>query len=306
MLTQQRVAGFNGVRSAQLTLDLVLAVGPWLRDEQLIAPTAALRWKRLDEEFATDAGEHTPARPRYTREEYRALFTSAWKADERYGLAYALGAEYRIGQLIRAKRSHLDRANGRLTIPGSGKKRGSVVLFTPQQRADVERVLSTGYLAGLEAALLAEEITDYALFPGGHFAHDADGNLVSRAEYARTSIAVRFAAGIGSRRISRTSMGRARRSRTWTAAAPMDRAGSRSMRRKPSQSVVRDCSSMAGGRIRRCRTTSTPMLRRITHGMKPPVCAQRFVERGTANRRNSSQIVAPEATPADTTFAPER
>ncbi len=183
-LARQQKAGNRGVRAAQLTLALTLAIANWLRDEQLIAPTAALAWKQMDEEFADDVGEYTPAQPRYTREEYRALFTSAWKADERYGLAYALGAEYRIGQLIRSMRSHVDRAKGVLRIPGKGKKRGGVVHFTEQQRADLDRVLTSGYLAGLETAYHAGEITDYALFPGGHFAHDADGHLVSRAEYA--------------------------------------------------------------------------------------------------------------------------
>lgn len=182
-LARLRAAGHGGVRGAELTLDLVLAVGAWLRDEQRIAPTAALRWKQMDSEFADDAGEHVPAQPRYTVEEYRKLFAAAWKADERYGLAYALGAEYRLGQVVRARRSDLQREAGRLRVPGRGKKRGVVVVLTPGQRGALERVLTVGYLAGLEAAYRANEIADYPLFPGGQFT-TRDGQLISRAAYA--------------------------------------------------------------------------------------------------------------------------
>lgn len=178
-------AGHTGYRGAQLTLDLVLAVGAWLRDEQLIAPTAALRWRNMDAEFEADAGVHEPARPRYTVDEYRKLFLAAWDADERYGLLYDVGAEGRLGQVARAMRTHLNLAAGTLTIIGKGKKKGTVIELTAAQLANVQRVLTAGYLAGLEAAYAANAIADYPLFPGGHFARSKDtGRLVSRAEYA--------------------------------------------------------------------------------------------------------------------------
>lgn len=184
-LARLRANGHGGTRGAQLLLDLVLAVAEWLRDEQLIAPTAALRWKQMDAEFMDDAGDHTPARPRYTVEEYRKLFAAAWQADERYGLLYDLGAEGRLGQVARAMRSHLDTEHGRLRVIGRGKKQGTVIVFTAAQKANVARVLSSGYLAGLEAAYQDGTVPDYPLFPGGHFARDKDtGALVSRAEYA--------------------------------------------------------------------------------------------------------------------------
>ncbi len=183
-LVRLRNAGHDGYRGAQLLVDLVLAVGAWLRDEQLVAPTAALKWKGMDAEFQADAGEHIPKRPRYTVEEYRKLFAAAWKADERYGLLYDLGAEFRLGQVSPTKRSELDREGGRLRIRGHGKKRGEVIVFTDAQKANVERALTIGYLAGLEAAYVAKEIADYPLFPGGHFHTDAEGHMVSRATYA--------------------------------------------------------------------------------------------------------------------------
>lgn len=183
-LARQRALGRRGVRAAQLTLDLVLAVGSWLRDEQLILPTAAMRWRQMDAEFAADVGEYKPLQPRYTPDEYRMLFPAAWKADERFGFAYSLGAEYRLGQVVRSRRLNLELDKKRLRIPGKGKKHGGVIVFTAQQWADVQRVLSTGYLAGLEAAFQSGTITDFPLFPGGPFAHGAEGQLVSRAEYA--------------------------------------------------------------------------------------------------------------------------
>lgn len=160
-------------------------VAPWLRDEQLVEPTAALRWRSMMDEFYKDAGRPAPKQPRYTLDEYRRLLTTAWEADERYGLLLAVGAEYRLGQVARSYRRHLDRHAGELRVPGEGKKRGGVILFTDAQRAAVERCLTSGYLAGLEAAHAAGEIDDYPLWPGDHFATDARGALVSRAEYAR-------------------------------------------------------------------------------------------------------------------------
>ncbi len=183
-LARLRAAGHGGFRGAQLMLDLVLAVGAWLRDEQIVSATAALRWGGLDAQFLEDAGEHVPYQPRYTVDEYRRLFPAAWLVDERYGLLYDLGAEYRLGQVARCRRQHLDRERGRLRVKGRGKKKGELIFLTPAQCANVERVLTVGYLAGLEAALQNGEIDDYPLFPGGHFARNEHGALVSRAEYA--------------------------------------------------------------------------------------------------------------------------
>jgi hypothetical protein len=184
-LARLKKDGHIGHRGARLTLTIVLAVGAWLRDEGLIAPTAALPWKKMDEEFEGDAGQHEPSRPRYTVDEYRNLFAAAWQADERYGLLYDVGAEGRLGQVARSMRSQLNLTEGTLTVTGSGKKKGIVIVLTEAQRENIRRVLGEGYLAGLETAYAAKEIADYPLFPGGHFSRHKDtGRLVSRAEYA--------------------------------------------------------------------------------------------------------------------------
>lgn len=183
-LARQRAQNRPGVRSAGLTLALVLAVGAWLRDEQLVAPTAALRWKQMDDEFNSDAGEYTPHRPRYTLEEYQKLFETSWLADERYGLLYSLGAEYRLGQVSRSRRSDVDLELKQLRSPGRSKKKGAVIKLTPYQFEDLVRVLTTGYLAELEAAFQSGEIADYQLIPGHHLHHRDDGTLVARVQHA--------------------------------------------------------------------------------------------------------------------------
>src|SRR5690606_38881341 len=54
---------------------------------------------------------------------------------------------------------------GEIEIPGTGKKHGENVVFTPEQRRAVGDSLA-GYLAHYEAAYRAGTILDYFLFPG--------------------------------------------------------------------------------------------------------------------------------------------
>jgi hypothetical protein len=182
-LRRQQAAGRAGIRSAWLLLQLVLAVGEWLREEQRIPATAATRWKRLKEEFQVDAGEYTPNRPRYTNDEFRRLLSAAWQVDQRYGLLFGLGAEFRLGQVVRSRRSHLERDGQRLRVPGRGKKHGGVIDFTPQQLTHLSAVMTSGYLAGLEAAFQAGHISDYPLFPGGNLPRTPAGDLLTTAAH---------------------------------------------------------------------------------------------------------------------------
>ncbi|HUF26023.1 MAG TPA: hypothetical protein VMM18_03480 [Gemmatimonadaceae bacterium] len=94
-------------------------------------------------------------------------------------LAIELAAELRTGQVLRCTRrmvaltdlQPLDyetvaaRMLGQIRIPGSGKKHGEIVVFTPEQRRAVSDALR-GYLANYEAAWQAGEIEDYYLFSG--------------------------------------------------------------------------------------------------------------------------------------------
>jgi integrase len=182
-LTAQRAQGNRGVRSAEVVLGRVLTIADWLRSEQHIDDRACLRWPAWRHELAKDAGEYEPTRPRYTADQYRAYVRAAHEADPRFGLLIALGAELRLGQVVRARRSDLDRAGGALRVRGAGLKRGTQVVFTPGQRRALEAALTTGYLAGLEAAFVAGTIGDYPLWPGRRLTV-VDGALTTAARHA--------------------------------------------------------------------------------------------------------------------------
>lgn len=181
-LKRAKASGHDGARSAELIVSRFLTVAAWLRDEQLIAPDACQPWARMKEEMAEDIGGHEPHRPRYTLEEYRALLQHAPAVDVRWGLLLTLGAEYRLGQVVRCRRSDVTLSPCLLRIAGAGKKRGTLVQLTDQQSAALGNALNT-WLAGLEAAYQAGTITDYPLFPGGRLPM-REGAPVTRADHA--------------------------------------------------------------------------------------------------------------------------
>lgn len=180
-LKRLKATGADGVAGTRRIVTLVMAVAAWLRDEELIAPTACVGWRRLKIEMAADTGNYTPHRPRYTLAEYRLLFAKAWLVDVRHGLLYNLGAEARAGQVIRCKRSALSlEKGGHLDVQGRGRKGGLRIRFTKGQLSAVKDILARGYLRRMEQAYLAGEIKDYPLFPGGRLVVDkAGGELVA-------------------------------------------------------------------------------------------------------------------------------
>lgn len=184
-----RAAGHEGVRSTEVVVARVMAVANWLRDEQKIAPTACLPWKAMKEEMRVDfakatKGRHEVKRLRYTPEEYRALLAAAPQVDPRWALLLSLGAEYRLGQVKRVRRSDVHLDTGRVLVRGSGKKRGTVIVLTKGQRAQLEAALGAGgYLEGLEQAYQRKKVTDYPLFPGLRLPAK-DGAPFTRVEHA--------------------------------------------------------------------------------------------------------------------------
>jgi len=106
----------------------------------------------------------------------------ARRVDRRFALAFDLGGEQRLGQVLRCRRTHLDipepnvqnRANevaghlGILRVPGAGHKEAAPIVLTPDQRAAVDSALA-GYLLDYEALWQAGKIKDYPLFPAGRF-----------------------------------------------------------------------------------------------------------------------------------------
>jgi hypothetical protein len=97
--------------------------------------------------------------------------------DERLALAFHLGGQQRLGQVLRCTRRSLklpgvdETANARtpehgvLTPPSRGKKTTKGIALTASERRWIDDVLTWGYLAEFEAAYRAGRIKDYPLFP---------------------------------------------------------------------------------------------------------------------------------------------
>jgi integrase len=176
-----------GARQTEVTVDVLYSIAAWLREDNHIPLDAALpskHWRaKLKKEWTDITGETVrPNRPRHTAAEMRALFARMHdqQVDPRFALAFDLGGEARIGQVIRCKRSALelppiDAASntsgtlGTLYIPASGNKTTSPVALHPTQRQAVDRALA-GYLSEFECDFRAGRIADYPLFPAGRLA----------------------------------------------------------------------------------------------------------------------------------------
>jgi hypothetical protein len=168
-ILQLHAAKHDGLRGTEITIARVLAVAAWLRDEELIPLGACALPRTWKEEMRKDWLELTGSRAlpnvkrlRVTLDEMRAIMSKAGEADPRLELALTLGAELRLGQVVRARRSDLNLDHASFTVYGRGHKHGEVVLLTKNQQAVVQHHLTKGYLRELEA-----EAADYPLFPAG-------------------------------------------------------------------------------------------------------------------------------------------
>jgi hypothetical protein len=111
--------------------------------------------------------------PRYTAEELEALFRALPDDDPRLWVACEIGAELRLGQVARSRRSDVLPSRdghplGIVRVHGRGKKLGETVVLDGVQRATLYYHLHHGYLRDLERAYQAGKLADYHLFPGGH------------------------------------------------------------------------------------------------------------------------------------------
>ena len=182
-INQLRAAGEVGHRGAEVTVSRILTVANWLRDEELILPGACVAprtWKldlRADWRALSGSDrDPEPRRPRHTLDEMLRLLDAAWDVDARFGLLVSLGAELRLGQVVRCRRSDLDLDARTLLVPTSGKKRGVLQKLTSGQVAAVERAIA-GYLSALDA-----ELADYPLFPQGQMPGGRKGAPVAEVE----------------------------------------------------------------------------------------------------------------------------
>jgi len=163
-----RKRGHTGYRAAvALGTSLITLMG-LLREAKRLPANIAIpggrRWRKDLLRFVADLQggiEPEIQRPRHSADEMRAIIGRAPLVDPRFALMIALGAELRLGQVRRARRSHLDMEKGLFRTPGRGDKRGALVELTRGQLVAVRGALA-GYLAPMEAAL-----PDYPLFPQG-------------------------------------------------------------------------------------------------------------------------------------------
>jgi hypothetical protein len=149
----------------------------WLQEEELIEAGTCLpspTWKSsMREEWVqiTSKPIAPPRKERYTGREQTKLWFAMPAADPRVLAAVEIGAELRLGQVLRSRRSDVlpfgGFAIGRVRVHGAGRKAGSEPILTMQARHALTRAMTSGYLAELEAAYRRGEIDDYYLLPGG-------------------------------------------------------------------------------------------------------------------------------------------
>lgn len=166
VVDELRARDHAGLRGAEIVVQRINAVATWLRDEGHIPADAAhprSQWQLELREYLEHVSGALPApeRPRYSLEEMRKLLAAAWKVDPRCGFAVSLGAEQRLGQVVRAKRSDLQLEQALFRVPGAGKKQGAMIALTEGQVTAARDALA-GYLRPLEALG-----GDYPLFPQG-------------------------------------------------------------------------------------------------------------------------------------------
>jgi hypothetical protein len=149
----------------------------WLQEEELIEAGTGLpaaNWKasmRAEWTQITSEPVRSPARPRYTPAENERLWRALPEADPRHRLMVQIGAELRLGQVPRTKRSDVQPYGGfrigRVVVHGSGRKGGADPILTMEARHVLTQALTAGYLADIEAAYQRGEIEDFYLIPGG-------------------------------------------------------------------------------------------------------------------------------------------
>jgi hypothetical protein len=185
-LKQQRAAKHSGHRATEIVIARLLTLAAWLREEDEIPPVAWLPWKHWKEEVREDVGDVEVFRPRFTLDEMRALLRTARHVDPRWDLLLQLGAGLRLGQVVRAQRSWLDRLKGQLNLRRAGRKhkKGAVRMLTAGQLAAFDDAVGPdGYLFALEQQYLSAGV-DYPLWPDGALPRRHDGRVYTTARHA--------------------------------------------------------------------------------------------------------------------------
>lgn len=188
-----QAAGHRGYRGSELLVQHVATVADWLVEEGHVLRVQGpeRKWR---EQLAADylrAMDALPEahRPRHTLDEMRRILEAAQHGDPRFALLMALGAELRLGQVVRCRRSDLDLERGTLRVRGRGTKGGTTVQLTGGQLVAVINALH-GYLHRLEGLSPVEgmsleqgsNVCDYPLFPQGPLPGGRKGQGVADPE----------------------------------------------------------------------------------------------------------------------------
>lgn len=176
--------GSFGARMAEVIVGTLQSAARWLQGEGWIEPGDALpapTWKEImirEWEDITGSPVKPPKKLRFTAPESAALWDALPAADPRLELAVEIGAELRLGQVARTRRSDVEPYGGfrfgLVRVHGRGKKRGETVVLTRAQRHVLTRAILWGHLANLEEAYQRGEIDDYYLITGGYLHQGRD------------------------------------------------------------------------------------------------------------------------------------
>lgn len=182
-----------GPRQAEIIVGALRSTMVWLQQEGHIEAGVGLpapNWKqamRSEWETETNRPLKSAKKPRYTVAENVKLWGAMPHADPRIATVAQIGAELRIGQVARSRRTdvhpHHGFRIGAVEVHGRGKKRGAMVVLSMQERHALTRAMLRGHLAELERAFRAGEIEDYYLITGGRL-RTIDGVLRSPVERA--------------------------------------------------------------------------------------------------------------------------
>ena len=174
-----RTIPWGGHRMAVRAVDLLFRMlRHYYSAKMLPPPRPQVKWQeKLDSEWIQIVGTApVVANPRHSPGDVSKFLSNLKDADPRLALVLELAAETRLGQARRCTRKDLDLSQGagvlgygELTIPGLGKKRGTVIDLTKEQRNLIDRTMGIGYLSDFEDWYQMGKVKDYPLFPKGRF-----------------------------------------------------------------------------------------------------------------------------------------
>jgi integrase len=172
--------GKYGMRSAEMIVGTLRSLIVWLQEAEHIEAGLAMpapKWIQSMRREWTDITGKPPKkqhRPRFTKEEQIKLWRALPKADPRLRMIVMIGAELRLGQVARCRRSDIFERSGEeiggIEVIGRGKKFGEIVVFGKRMGPYIREALETGFLSELEAAYRAGTLEDFNLAQGGFIA----------------------------------------------------------------------------------------------------------------------------------------